>query len=160
MYSRYSDVSLKNGMWRKIWIHDIEGILMILKSNIPKNEAKGDLPRIEPLASRFLLSDLDFDVLARKFQIKVHKHCTTVYSAYVYHSILLMSNICLERQLILVYISTPFIKLMTITQPPRVQWVVSLLQLKLGYTCDIFTPGVHSQETNVFFLVISCGCPF
>jgi hypothetical protein len=25
MYSRYSDVSLKNGMWRKICIRDIEG---------------------------------------------------------------------------------------------------------------------------------------
>jgi hypothetical protein len=24
MYSRYSDVSFKNGMWRKIWIRDIE----------------------------------------------------------------------------------------------------------------------------------------
>jgi hypothetical protein len=30
MYSRYSDVSLKNGTWSKIWIRDIEGILMIL----------------------------------------------------------------------------------------------------------------------------------
>jgi hypothetical protein len=31
MYSRYSDVSLKNDMWRKIWIRDIEGIWMMLK---------------------------------------------------------------------------------------------------------------------------------
>jgi hypothetical protein len=29
MYSRYSDVSMKNGMWRKIWIRDIEGISML-----------------------------------------------------------------------------------------------------------------------------------
>jgi hypothetical protein len=31
MYSRYSDVSLKNDSWRKIWICKIEGILMMLK---------------------------------------------------------------------------------------------------------------------------------
>jgi hypothetical protein len=31
MYPRYSDVSLKNSMWREIWIRDIEGILMIIK---------------------------------------------------------------------------------------------------------------------------------
>jgi hypothetical protein len=46
-------------------------------------------------------------------------------------------------------------KLMTIIQPPGVQWVVSLLQLKLGYACDIFTPRVQPQETNVYFLGIS-----
>jgi ribosomal protein L31E len=49
IYSRYTDVSLKNDMWRKIWIRDIEGILMMLKIKIPKNEAKEDLLRIEPL---------------------------------------------------------------------------------------------------------------
>jgi hypothetical protein len=42
---------------------------------------------------------------------------------------------------------------MTIIQPPGVQWVVSLLQLKLGYVCDIFTPRVQSQETDVSLLV-------
>jgi hypothetical protein len=31
-------------------------------------------------------------------------------------------------------------KLMTVIQPPEVQWKVNLLQLKLGYACDIFTP--------------------
>jgi hypothetical protein len=31
MYSRYADASLKNDMWRKIWIRDTEGILMMLK---------------------------------------------------------------------------------------------------------------------------------
>jgi hypothetical protein len=46
MYSRYSDVSLKNGMWRKIWIPDIEGILMMLKVDIPKFEVKEELSRI------------------------------------------------------------------------------------------------------------------
>jgi hypothetical protein len=46
-------------MWRKIWIRDIEGILRILKGNIPKNEAKEKLSRIEPLTSCFPLSDLD-----------------------------------------------------------------------------------------------------
>jgi hypothetical protein len=47
-------------------------------------------------------------------------------------------------------------KRMTTIQPPGVQWVVNLLQLKLGYDCDIFTPRVQSQETNVFSLRISC----
>jgi hypothetical protein len=31
LYQRYSDVCLKNGMWRKIWIRDVEEILMMLK---------------------------------------------------------------------------------------------------------------------------------
>jgi hypothetical protein len=46
---------------------------------------------------------------------------------------------------------------MTVIQPLGVQWVVSLLQLKLGYryACDIFTLRVQSQETNVYFLGIS-----
>jgi hypothetical protein len=44
---------------------------------------------------------------------------------------------------------------MTVIQPPGVQWVVSLLQLKLGYTNDIFTPRVQPQEKNLFFLGIS-----
>jgi hypothetical protein len=29
MYSRYSYVSTKNGTWQKIWIRDIEGVLMM-----------------------------------------------------------------------------------------------------------------------------------
>jgi hypothetical protein len=45
-------------------------------------------------------------------------------------------------------------KQMTVIQPPGVQWVVRLLQLKLAYACDIFTPRVQPQETN--FLSISC----
>jgi hypothetical protein len=36
---------------------------------------------------------------------------------------------------------------MTVIQPPEVQWVVSLLQIKLGYACDIFIPRVQSHET-------------
>jgi hypothetical protein len=36
---------------------------------------------------------------------------------------------------------------MTVIQPSGVQLVVNLLQLKLGYACDIFTPRVQSQET-------------
>jgi hypothetical protein len=47
-------------------------------------------------------------------------------------------------------------KQMTTTQPPGVQWVENLLQLKVVYACDIFTPKVQSQDTNVFFLGISC----
>jgi hypothetical protein len=45
---------------------------------------------------------------------------------------------------------------MTVIQPPGVQWLVSLLKLKLGYSCDIFTPRVQPQEANVYFLGISC----
>jgi hypothetical protein len=45
---------------------------------------------------------------------------------------------------------------MTLVQLPGVQWVVSLLQLKLGYACDIFTPRVQSQETNVYLFGILC----
>jgi hypothetical protein len=66
MYSRYSDVSLKNVIWRKIWIRDMEGILMMLKGNIPKNGSKEDFLRIEPLTSRFPHSDLDLDFLHPK----------------------------------------------------------------------------------------------
>jgi hypothetical protein len=46
-------------MWRKILIGDIEGILM-------KNEVKEELPRIEPMTSRFPHSDLDLDFLRPK----------------------------------------------------------------------------------------------
>jgi hypothetical protein len=46
---------------------------------------------------------------------------------------------------------------MTVIQPPGVQWVVSLLQLKPGYACDIFTPRVQPQEENELFLGISYG---
>jgi hypothetical protein len=90
MYSRYSDIGLKNDIQRKIWIRDIEGISMMLKGNIPKSEVKEVLPRIDPLISRFPHSDLDPDFIAPKFQIKVHKHCKAVYCAYAYHYILLL----------------------------------------------------------------------
>jgi hypothetical protein len=46
-------------------------------------------------------------------------------------------------------------KQMTVIQPPGEQWGVNLHTLKLGYACDIFTPRVHPQETNVVFLGIS-----
>jgi hypothetical protein len=46
-------------------------------------------------------------------------------------------------------------KKMTIIQPPGVQWVVNLLQLKLDDACEIFTPRLQSQQTNMFFLGIS-----
>jgi hypothetical protein len=35
---------------------------------------------------------------------------------------------------------------MPVIQPPGLQWVVTLLQLKLGYVYDIFNPRVQSQE--------------
>jgi hypothetical protein len=44
--------------------------------------------------------------------------------------------------------------MMTIIQPSGVQWVLSLLQLKLENVCDIFTPRVQPQEISVFFMVI------
>jgi hypothetical protein len=44
---------------------------------------------------------------------------------------------------------------MTVIQPPGVEWLVNLLQLKPGYACDIFTPRVQSQEAIVYFLGIS-----
>jgi hypothetical protein len=37
-------------------------------------------------------------------------------------------------------------KQMTVIQPPGVQWVVSLPQLKLGYACDIFTPEFNLKK--------------
>jgi hypothetical protein len=48
------------------------------------------------------------------------------------------------------YSSDPFSKLMTVIQLNGVQWMVNLLQLKLGYACDILTPRVQSQETDSF----------
>jgi hypothetical protein len=57
------------------------------------------------------------------------------------------------------YTSAPFIKTDENSNKATwtgVQWVVSLLQLKLGYACDIFTPRVQPQETNLYFLGISC----
>jgi hypothetical protein len=35
---------------------------------------------------------------------------------------------------------------MTVIQSPGVQWVVSLLQLKLGYACNIFTPEFNLKK--------------
>jgi ribosome biogenesis protein Nip4 len=65
MYSRYSDVSLKNNMWRKIWICNNEVILMMFKNNILKNEAKEELSKIGKLTSRFILSEIDLHFFAR-----------------------------------------------------------------------------------------------
>jgi hypothetical protein len=62
---------------------------MMLKGNLPEIRAKEELPRIEPLMSRFPHSNLDLDFYARKLQIRVYKHCTTVYCAYEYHYVLL-----------------------------------------------------------------------
>jgi hypothetical protein len=39
--------------------------------------------------------------------------------------------------------------MMTLIQTPGVKWVVSLLQLKLGYVCHIFISRVPSQGTNL-----------
>jgi hypothetical protein len=52
--------------------------------------------------------------------------------------------------------SAPFIKTdeSNTTTWNKIQWVVSLLKLKLKYACDIFIPRDQSQETNVYFLGI------
>jgi hypothetical protein len=89
MYSRHNDVHLKNGIKRKIWIRYIEGILMMKQSYTPKNEANVKHPRIKLLTSRFPLNELDLDFSARKFHIKVHKHCKKVHKDSKYHYILL-----------------------------------------------------------------------
>jgi hypothetical protein len=79
-------------MWRKIWIRDIEGILIILKGNTPKIRAKEYLPRIKPLTSCFPHSNLELDFFTRKFQIKVYNHYKTVHCAYAYQYILVPQN--------------------------------------------------------------------
>jgi hypothetical protein len=56
---------MKNVMWRKIWICDIEEILMMFKGYLPENRAKEELQRIEPLTSRFPHSNLDLIFYAR-----------------------------------------------------------------------------------------------
>jgi hypothetical protein len=70
----------------------------MLKNNIPKNGAKEDHPRIEPLTSRFPHSDLDLDFLNRKFQIRVQKHCKTIQCFYSYRYILLLKNLEIELE--------------------------------------------------------------
>jgi hypothetical protein len=35
-----------------------------------------------------------------------------------------------------------------VIQSPGIKWVVNLLQLKLEYPCDLFTPKIHSQENK------------
>jgi hypothetical protein len=80
-----------------------EGISMMLKVNIPKNGAKEELPRIEPLTSRFPHSDLDLDFFARKLQIKVYKYCKTVYCTYAYHYVLLNNIILISIKFITIF---------------------------------------------------------
>jgi hypothetical protein len=37
-------------------------------------------------------------------------------------------------------------KQMTVIQPPEVQWVLNLLQLKPVYSCDLLTPRVNLKK--------------
>jgi hypothetical protein len=53
----------------KILISIIEGILMMVKSNIPKNESKEEIPKIKPAISRFPFSEIDLDFFSREFQL-------------------------------------------------------------------------------------------
>jgi hypothetical protein len=62
-----------------------------------------------------------------------------------------ISSIILEA-----YISAHSSKQMTVIKAPGVKWVLNLLQLKKEYACNIFTPRVQPQETNVYFLGILC----
>jgi hypothetical protein len=61
--------------------------------NIPKNGAKEDPPRIEPLTSRFPLNDLELYFFALKFQIKLNKQ----FKRYIMlmHTIVSYYNRCL-----------------------------------------------------------------
>jgi hypothetical protein len=60
------------------------------------------------------------------------------------------SSIMLEA-----YTSAPFMKTDDNNTKPGVRWVVSLLQLKLGYYCDIFTPRVKFYEKNFLCIQIT-----
>jgi hypothetical protein len=51
-------------------------------------------------------------------------------------------------------------KLMTVVQPPGVQWVVNSLQIQLEYACNIFTIRIQPQEINLIFLQSSCGMTY
>jgi hypothetical protein len=57
---------MKNGMWRKIWIRDIEGVLMMLKRYYLENGEKEELPRIDSLTSRLPHSNLELEFFTRK----------------------------------------------------------------------------------------------
>jgi hypothetical protein len=55
---------------------------------------------------------------------------------------------------------------MTIIQPPGVQWLVNSLQLKLGYSCDVFSQmyyswafyvGGHSESSSTYDMIIVQG---
>jgi hypothetical protein len=61
------------------------------------------------------------------------------------------SSIILEE-----YTSDPFIKTNDSNTTIWSTMGGKFTKLKLGYACDIFTPRVQPQETNVFFLGISC----
>jgi hypothetical protein len=64
------------------------------------------------------------------------------------------SSIILEA-----YTSAPFIKTDESNITTWSTMVVNLLQLKLGYSCNLFTTKVQSQDINVSFLGISCEWP-
>jgi hypothetical protein len=61
---------MKNGMWRKIWIRDIEGIFMMMIKYHPENGVKEELPRIDPLTSRFPHINLDLAILRENSKLK------------------------------------------------------------------------------------------
>jgi hypothetical protein len=48
-------------------------------------------------------------------------------------------------------------KLIKVIKPLGLQWVVNLLQSILEHACDLVTPRVHSQETNLLFLAYHVG---
>jgi hypothetical protein len=54
------------------------------------------------------------------------------------------------------YTSAPFIKTDDSNTTTWITMGGTFTTTKLGYACDLFTPRVQSQETNVFFLGISC----
>jgi hypothetical protein len=93
MYSRYSDVSTKNGTWRKIWIGDIwRNLNDVIKVISRKLEQKKNFRESNLWPHVSLITTLTLIFYARKLQIKVCKHCTTVHCAYAYHYVLLWNT--------------------------------------------------------------------
>jgi hypothetical protein len=45
-----------------------------------------------------------------------------------------------------------------VIQPPRVEWVLNLLQLKLEYVCDLSTARVQFQEKLCYSWVYHVDC--
>jgi hypothetical protein len=119
--------------------------------NNPKNGAKEELPRIEPLTSRFPLSDLDLDFFTRKIQSKVHKHCKTVNSAFAYHYILLLPDMSWFETIRTIIFSRFVTVISTI-----VIWTICTLKLHMtdAFTISEFTFELAAEQCILFWFFI------